>query len=345
MWTALLDKRIIGTLAFERSRSGSREERMTPGDFGRTVVTGGAGFIGSHLVNRLVGSGAKVIVVDMQAPASEIAGVDYVRADLRDSREARDAIGRANLVFHLAGTLDAIGSFQQPDVDFESNVITTLNVLRAARSAGVRRFVFMSSALVYGLPSTCPVREDAPLQPVFPYAMSKHTSEGLIAAFCAAHHISYVIGRTFVTYGSNDSPTARAEVPQYLRALRAGAGIEILGNPDAKTRDFVHVFDVVEALLLLASRTVTGVFNVGSGEETSLRELVSILARALGQPVPELSWVPSPEDECRLVADISRLSALGFRPSIGIEAGIDALVASALPAGRPDGAMAGAVRG
>ena len=295
------------------------------GDFGRIVVTGGAGFIGSHLVRRLAECGAKTVAIDMREPAAKIPGVDYVVADLRTPHEAREALDGASLVFHLAGTLDAPGSLREPEVDFESNVVTTLNVLRAARSASVQRFVFSSSALVYGLPSSCPVREDATPHPVFPYAESKHACERLIAAFGKAHHISYVIARTFVTYGPGEPTTARAEVSQYIRALQSGAALHILGNPDAKTRDFVHVFDVIDALVLMAARTVTGIVNIGTGRETSLRELVGMVAAALERPVPDLAWARSPEDECRLVADITRLRALGYQPSIALEDGIAAL--------------------
>jgi UDP-glucose 4-epimerase len=298
-----------------------------PEDFGRIVVTGGAGFIGSHLVRRLADCGATTVVVDIAEPESKIPGVTYVVADLRIPRQAENALAGANVVFHLAGTLDAPGSLRDPAGDFEANVVTTLNVLRAARAASVQRFVFSSSALVYGLPSSCPIREDASPQPEFPYAESKHACERLIAAFGKAHQMSYVIGRTFVTYGPGEPTTARAEVSQFIRVLKSGSRLDVLGNPDAKTRDFVHVFDVVEALILLAGRRVTGIVNIGTGRETSLRELAGMVAAALGRPALDLAWVPSPEDECRLVPDISRLRSLGYRPSIGLEDGIAALAA------------------
>jgi len=293
--------------------------------FGRTIVTGGAGFIGAHLVALLSRAGAETIVVDTREPQSPIPGVDYVVADLRSPGQAADALRGADMVFHLAGTLDAPGSILDPSSDFEANVVTTLNVLRAARDAGARRFVFTSSALIYGRPSSCPISEDAPLRPVFPYAESKYTCERLIASFGKAHQMSYVIGRAFVTYGPGESLTARGEVSQYLRALASGSGPQVLGNPDAKTRDFIHVFDVVEALMWLAGRPVTGIVNIGTGRETTLRELTAMAAAALGQPAPDLHWAPSPEDEYRMVADITRLAALGFRPSIRLEDGIAAL--------------------
>jgi UDP-glucose 4-epimerase len=296
-----------------------------PANFGRTVVTGGVGFIGSHLVTRVARRGIETVVVDAREPASPIPGVEYVVADLRSPDQAHGALHGANTVFHLAGTLDAPGSIRDPATDFESNVVTTLNVLRAAAAAGARRFVFTSSALIYGSPPSCPVNEDAPPQPVFPYAESKCACERLIASFGKAHQMSYVIGRTFVAYGPGEPPTARAEVSQYVRALMAGTGPHILGDPDAKTRDFVHVFDVVEALMTLAAGPVTGIVNIGTGRETTLRELTEIAAAALRMPVPDLPWDPSPEDEYRLVADITRLKALGFEPSISLEDGVAAL--------------------
>jgi len=299
--------------------------RAVPTDFGRTVVTGGCGFIGSHLVTRLAQRGVETVVVDAREPASPVPGADYVIADLRALDQARDALHGANVIFHLAGTLDAPGSILDPATDFEANVVTTLNVLRGAEAAGVRRFVFTSSALVYGSPRSCPVDEDAPPQPVFPYAESKYACERLIASCGKAHQMSYVIGRAFVTYGPGEPTTARAEVSQYLRALISGAGPHVLGDPDAKTRDFIHVFDVVEALMTLAASPVTGIVNIGTGRETTLRKLTEIAATALRRPVPDLPWEPSPEDEYRLVADITRLKALGFRPSISLEDGVAAL--------------------
>jgi UDP-glucose 4-epimerase len=297
-----------------------------PANFGRTVVTGGAGFIGSHLVARLARRGIATAVVDAREPASPISGVEYAVADLRALAQAQGALHGADTVFHLAGTLDAPGSIQDPATDFESNVVTTLNVLRAAAAAGARRFVFTSSALIYGSPPNCPVNEDAPPQPVFPYAESKCACERLIASFGKAHQMPYVIGRTFVAYGPGEPPTARAEVSQYVRALMAGASPHVLGDPDAKTRDFVHVFDVAEALMTLAAAPVTGIVNIGTGRETTLRKLTEIAAAALRIPVPDLPWDPSPEDEYRLVADITRLRALGFKPSISLEDGVAALV-------------------
>lgn len=304
-----------------------------PGGLGRTVVTGGIGFIGSHLVQRLADRGAALTVVDAREPAAPVAGVEYRTADLRDPGQARAALDGADLVFHLAGTLDAPGSIDDPAGDFESNVVTTLNALRAARSAGARQFVFTSSALVYGSPSSCPVGEDAPLRPVFPYAESKHACERLISAFGKAHGIACLIGRAFVTYGPGEPLGARAEVSQYLRALRAGRAPRVLGDPDAKTRDFVHVFDVTDALVSLALRQATGIVNLGTGRETTLRELVALISSALGQPSPDLPWEPSPEDEYRLVADIGRLTAHGYQPSVSLEDGIAALVRDDPPTG------------
>jgi UDP-glucose 4-epimerase len=296
-----------------------------PANFGRTVVTGGVGFIGSHLVTRLARRGIETVVVDARKPASPISGVEYVVADLRAPDQSLSALHGADTVFHLAGTLDAPGSIRDPATDFESNVVTTLNVLRAAAAAAVRRFVFTSSALIYGSPPSCPVSEDATPQPVFPYAESKCACERLIASFGKAHQMSYVIGRTFVAYGPGEPPTARAEVSQYVRAMLAGASPHVLGDPDAKTRDFVHVFDVAEALMTLAAGPVTGIVNIGTGRETTLRELTEIAAAALRIPVPDLPWEPSPEDQYRLVADITRLRALGFEPSVSLEDGVAAL--------------------
>lgn len=312
-----------------------------PWSSAQVAVTGGAGFIGSHLTRRLARSAIRTTVLDLQEPAEPVPGVRYLRADLRDADAATAALAGADIVFHLAGTLDAPGSVLDPASDFEANAVTTLNVLRAARTAGARTLVFLSSALVYGLPARCPISEDTPADPVFPYAMSKHACERLVTAFGAAHGIACGIGRAFTTYGPGEPLQARAEVSQYLRALHAGTGPRILGDPDRKTRDFVHVRDVVQALILLAASRRSAIVNIGTGRETSLRQLVGLAAATLGQPAPEVSWTPSPEDECRLVPDITRLERLGFRPSVALEDGVADLAAYIRRSGTPAAGKAG----
>jgi UDP-glucose 4-epimerase len=310
---------------------------MTLGGNAKIVITGGSGFIGSHLVRRIASVAgrtapltAPITVADLRRPDEPDPSVDYVVADLCDAEQAEQALAGADVVLHLAGNPDAINSLRDPAGDFEANVLTTFNTLRASVSAGVKRFVHLSSALVYGAPSRCPTPEDEQPRPVFPYACSKLAAERLTESFGRAHGLSWAVARPFVVYGPDEPPTARAEVSQYVRGLQRGSTLEVLGDPDAKTRDFIHVFDLVDALVLLAGSDMTGAVNIGTGVETSLRELVGIVAEVLGRPA-RLRRAPSSYDEYRLVADTTKLTGLGFRAKIALADGVAALAAASDP--------------
>lgn len=292
-------------------------------------VTGGRGFIGRHLVAALTALGKEVVVVDLEPGEPEPPeGVRHVQADVRDRGEVERALAGAELLFHTAANANGTRSILDPRFDFETNSVGTLNVAQAAVSAGVRRMVYVSSASVYGVPRRFPMDEDHPTRPFVPYGATKLAGELTCLSFHATYGLPCVVGRPFCVYGPGENPeTALVEISRYLRWHLRGEPINIVGDPDAKTRDFVHVRDLVAGLLAIADRAPEGeVYNVGSGEEHSMRGVVDLIGEVTGQLplINEISGVTN--DTYRLVADISKLRGLGYAPSVSLADGISDLV-------------------
>ena len=301
-------------------------------DYEKVVVTGGLGFIGRHVVRSLLSLGIEVTVVDNAgtAPQSALpAGATLVLADIRDADQTTKAIAGADLVFHLAANSNGSFSVIEPRFDFETNVVGTFNVFEAAASGGARRVVFMSSASTYGVPQRFPMGEDHPTQPFIPYGASKLACEVISRSLFHTSGLPVVAGRPFCVYGPGENPgVALVEVSRYLRWHLNHRPIQVVGDADRKTRDFVHVSDVVAALLLIAELAPAGeVFNIGSGQEISMRQLATTIGTVTGRPavIEELPHIT--QDTYRLVADISKLQALGYVPRISLEEGVRDLAA------------------
>lgn len=298
--------------------------------FRRVGVTGGLGFVGRNLVRALHRQGASVTVFDLAAPdgADLPDGVRHVPVDLRDPATLTSALGDLDLLFHLGGNSSGTVAVTDPRLDFETNALGTFNVCEAARLTSLPRLVYLSSAMVYGTPQAVPQHEEHPTLPYYPYGASKLSGEHVVRAYARTYGLSAVMGRAFVIYGPGEDPRrAGAEVGQYLRWHLNGQPIRVTGDPDRKTRDFVHVHDIVTALLLLAARGDDGeVYNLGSGREVSLRQLVEHIHDVTGRRPRMLTDDTVTDDTYRLVADISRLRGLGYRPSVDLPAGLAGLV-------------------
>lgn len=299
-------------------------------NYTNVVVTGGLGFIGRHVVRALLCLGKAVTVVDNDATAPKVpleAGVSLRRADVRYPDQVEEALVGAELVFHLAGNSSGTVSVLDPRFDFEANASGTFNVLEAARSVGVRRLVYVSSASVYGVPQRFPMPEDHPTRPFVPYGASKLAGEVASLTMFHAVGLPVVVGRPFCVYGPGENPDiALVEVARYLRWHLNGLAIEVVGDPDHKTRDFVHVSDVASALVLIADRAPVGeVFNIGSGQETSMRALVSSIGAATGRPASIQQRPQVTQDTYRLVADTTKLESLGFVARTCLDDGVRAL--------------------
>lgn len=301
--------------------------------FANISVTGGAGFVGRNLVQSLTTRGHSVRVLDIASAGNWLPeGATSVQVDLRDQHTTRAAIQGSDLVFHLAGNASGTRSVTDPRFDFETNTVGTFNVAEACTSSDAR-LVYMSSACVYGTPRTVPMSESHPTEPFLPYGASKLSGEHIVRTFSEAFGLSSVVARSFVVYGPGEDPeTAGGEVSQFLRWHLNGLPIPVMGDVDGKTRDFIHVYDLVTALTLLAGSAVSGeVVNVGTGEETSMRQLGAVIGDAIGHATELNADTRVLDDSYRLVGDVSRLRALGFIPRMPLSVGVASLAAELGP--------------
>jgi len=255
----------------------------------RALVTGGAGFIGSHIVDRLVASGQTVCVVDDLSTGSAgniPAGPQFERVDICDPAALRDVFTRfkPEVVFHAAAQTDVRRSVREPDFDARVNVLGGLNVLRAAIAGRARRLVYASSAAVYGAPNTMPVSETHATNPISEYGASKLAFEHYLSAFAARGLIEYAALRYANVYGPRQRSDGEAGVVSvFTRQMLAGEPVTIFGD-GTKTRDYVYVGDVVEATLRAAAGPRGVVANVGWGREVSDLDLFRAVAAATKYP-------------------------------------------------------------
>jgi len=295
------------------------------------LVTGGSGFIGRHLANALLSLGKQVVILDnlftalnKEAPP----GTMLVQADVRDYRQIAEVAKGVELIFHLAANASGTVSIEDPRYDLETNAMGTFNVLEVALSARVKRFVYVSSASVYGRPQRFPMDEEHPTRPFMPYGASKLAGELFCHSFFETYGLPVVVARPFCVYGPGENPKlALVEVSRYLRWHLNHRPIQVVGDPERKTRDFVHVSDVVQGLLLIADQANPGeVFNLGSGEEISMRELTEVIGSVTGRTAIVNEIPDVTEDTYRLVADISKIKSLSYVPMVSIVEGVRRLV-------------------
>jgi len=298
--------------------------------YSKILVTGGSGFIGRHLVNVLLSLNKKVVILDNLSTSLDRTiplGATLVPGDVRNLREVIKAAKGAELIFHMAANASGTVSVNDARLDFETNAMGTCNILEAALSAGTKRFVYVSSASVYGRPQRFPMDEQHPTRPFVPYGASKLAGELCCLSFFKTYGLPVLIARPFCVYGPGENPKlALVEVSRYLRWHLNHRPIQIVGEMDQKTRDFVHVSDTIHGLLLIADKADAGeIFNIGSGEEVSMRELTEAVSSVTGRTatVTELSDIT--EDTYRLVADISKIRSLGYVPKISLVEGVKQL--------------------
>jgi UDP-glucose 4-epimerase len=297
----------------------------------RVLVTGGLGFIGSHLVDELVSLKKEVTIVDNYDTALHKTvpqGVTLIEADIRHPEHVAEAAKGAELIFHVAANSNGSISVENPRFDFEVNAIGTFNVLEGALKVGAKRVLYVASASVYGIPQYYPMDEKHSTRPFVPYGASKLMGELACLSFFHAKGLPVVMARPFCVYGPGENPKiALVEVSRYLRWHLNHQPIQIVGDMKQKTRDFVHVRDLIQGFLLIADKAAAGeVFNVGSGEETSMERLVDVIGQVTGQ-TPRVHQIPQiTKDTYRLVADITKLRSLGYTPRVSLTDGIRELV-------------------
>ena len=301
------------------------------------LVTGGAGFIGSHLVPMLLERGDRVRLLDNMsrgdrarvAEWTATGRVELVEQDVRYGGAVHQAVRGCDEVVHLAAV-----SINKSEADpFESidiNVVGSNNVFKAAADLGVRRVVFASSASVYGDPETLPMAEDGPLDPLTPYCIAKHTGEQLLGYYARRSELTWVALRFFNVYGPGQKPTAyyTSVINHFVQRLRDGEPPVIDGEGE-QSMDFVHVHDIaraiVAALQVDAARANLPI-NIGTGIDTSVAELARTLIQAVGVDV-EPQFRARDVLVSRRAADISRaLDVLGWKPTIDVRSGMQDLV-------------------
>ena len=295
------------------------------------LVTGGAGFIGSHIVHRLVAEGAQVRVLDLLTTGrrENLAGVmdriEFQVGDIADLEAVRRATKGVAYVLHLAALVSVPESIEAPERNLTVNIIGVHNLLLAAREAGVRRLVFSSSCAVYG-DQPPPHHEALPPRCLSPYAAAKLSAEQLCRSFTQVYHLPTVCLRYFNVFGPRQNPHSgyAAAIPRFVTALLKGYPPTIYGD-GLQSRDFVYVANVVEANLLAckAEAAVGEVFNVGAGQETNLLALLDILSELTGQTTNPVFNPPRNGDIRHSYGDMSRSAArLGYRPAIGLIEGL-----------------------
>jgi UDP-glucose 4-epimerase len=291
------------------------------------LVTGGAGFIGTHLVRRLVAKGADVTVIDdLSAPSAQAvpAGVTWHRFHLPDPRlRSLVAEARFDRVYHLAGAAYVPPSIDDPAGDLDNNAAVTLDVLEAVRrgSPGTP-VVYTSSAAVYGSPTVLPISEETPIAPVSPYGVSKYAAEQYVSLYARLHGLHTASLRLFSVFG----PGQRKQVVfDLLAKLAADPGrLEVIGA-GTEMRDFVFVEDVVGAAGVVMSRAPLAgeVYNVASGEGVTIKQLVDHVTAVVGlSPQVRYTGEVRPGDALHWVADVTRLRALGYSPAVSLREGV-----------------------
>lgn len=303
----------------------------------RMLVTGGGGFIGSHLVERLLTDGHEVRVLDNFATGrrsnliSMLDDIDLVEGDIQSYERAHNAVKDCDAVFHQAALPSVPRSVQDPLTSNASNVIGTLNVLLAARDAGVKRVVSASSSSVYGANPELPKHEGLATLPISPYAVAKLASEGYCRSFSEVYGLETVSLRYFNIFGPRQDPYSEysAVIPKFINAYLGGQPPTIYGDGE-QSRDFTFVANAVDAnLLALSAENVSGqAFNVACGERITLNQLCDLVRELTGNDVQPSFGPPRPGDVRDSLADISLArEALGYEPAIDLRDGLKRTVA------------------
>jgi UDP-glucose 4-epimerase len=296
------------------------------------VVTGGAGFIGSNLVDALVARGEEVVVVDDLSTGRrenlDGSPAELLEVDITDAPALSEAIGNArpDRIFHLAAQMDVRRSVADPAFDARVNVEGTINVLNGAREHDARVVFSSTGGALYGETDSIPTPETAPIAPLSPYGQSKHAAEGYLALFHRLHLLSTISLRLANVYGPRQDPSGEAGVVAIYTDLRLNGGTPIAYGDGRQTRDFIYVGDVVEAMIAAGDATATGSYNVGTGVETSVLEL----AAGFGEDfVPELAEA-RPGEVARSNLDVSKIARdLGWTARTSLPEGLEKTLVAA----------------
>lgn len=297
------------------------------------LVTGGAGFIGSHLVDRLVDEGFRVVVVDNLSSGKRSnlhPSAEFQERDIRD-RAVRDLVKEVapSVVFHLAAQISVSVSARDPILDAEINVLGSLNVLEGVRQVRGAKFVFVSTGgAIYGEPEEMPVPETTPCAPASPYGTSKLAVEQYLGTYQRAYGLEYAVVRLGNIYGPRQDPHGEAGVIAiFSRAMLANDTVTIFGDGEDE-RDYVFVEDTVDGIFKAATSRTAGPYNIGTGMGTSVNQLARILWDLTGYRKEPVHAPPRPGDIHRIYLDAARArSELGWNPRVELDEGLQRTVA------------------
>ena len=303
----------------------------------RFVVTGGAGFIGSHIADALVNRGDEVVILDNLFSGSmenirqiiDNPLVEFIKGSINERKSLQQACKNADGIFHEAAMTSVPRSVKDPFVSNEVNITGTLNVLMAAHNCGVKKIIYASSSSVYGDTPTLPKREDMIPNPKSPYAITKLTGEYYINVFHELYSMETVSLRYFNIFGPRQDPQSEysAVIPKFITKTLHHESPVIYGD-GTQTRDFTYVKDVVQANIQAMDSTAQGVFNVAYGSRITIIELARIIMDALGEDLPFKYESPRSGDIHDSLADISAaMKAFGFAPEYTVTTALEETIA------------------
>jgi UDP-glucose 4-epimerase len=298
----------------------------------KALVTGGAGFIGSHICEALVEKGYHLTIVDNLSSGSlqnisyvlKHPEVQFVQASITDLPSIKAHFKGVDFVFHQAAIASVPRSVDDPAASNETNITGTLNVLLAARDSGVRKVIYASSSAVYGDEPSLPKREDMLPDPQSPYALTKLAGEYYCSIFAKVYGLPTVSLRYFNVYGPRQNPNSQyaAVIPKFIQSISEGKAPIIYGDGE-QTRDFAYVVDVVAANIRAAESDAEGIYNIGCGKKISINDLSAIILRKMGpdRVKPEYREERSGDIKHSL-ADINKARSFGYIPRYSLEKGI-----------------------
>ena len=295
----------------------------------KSIVTGGAGFIGCNLVEKLVSIGHEVTVLDNLSTGrfSNIEDLNnkikFIECDISSKGAWQNEFTSTDFVFHLAALADIVPSIQKPEMYFNSNVVGTFNVLEASKKSKLKKFIYSASSSCYGIPDHFPTKETAFIKPEYPYALTKRLGEELIMHWSKLFNIPAISLRFFNVYGpkSRTSGTYGAVFGVFLAQKLASEPFTIVGD-GKQTRDFTYVTDIIDAILAVSkSEQVNKIYNVGSGKTISVNKIADLLG---GEKV----YIPKRpgEPDCTFANIEKIMNEIGWQPKISIEEGIKNLI-------------------
>ena len=298
----------------------------------KVVVTGGAGFIGSHLAEELARRGYQVIILDdlTTGRMENIEGLTkkdnarFIQGSITNLLLLKELFQGAVCVFHQAALPSVPRSVKDPLATNEVNITGTLNVLLAARDNKVRKVIYASSSSVYGATPTLPKREDMVPRPQSPYAVSKLAGEYYCQAFQEVYGLATVCLRYFNVYGPRQNPDSQyaAVIPKFIKSAAEDSPLIIFDDGE-QTRDFTFIVDVVAANILAAESSTSGVFNIGRGKSITINELAGLVIKLTGNNVKPIHQKLREGDIRDSLADISKAKAFGYEPRYNLEEGLE----------------------